>query len=128
MEFPIERLPMPIELNVVPRRKFFVVTSAYSNADRTEITVIIEIKNGLRAKHKLNLSFELDQELLCKTNLRTTLYKACVQAQNRLETATNKLMRSVLESRRKFDPASIGVKGDCITYLSRGFAGLAIKV
>lgn len=128
MEFPIENLAMPITLNTVPVKKFFVSVSAYSNKEQTEASVIIEIRNGRMAKYKLPLEFPIDEDTLKKTNLRTALYKACVQSQNRLELAVNKLMKTVLESRRVFDPALIGTFGDSITYNARGFAGLAIKV
>lgn len=128
MDFPIENLAMPITLNTTPTKKFFVVASAYANKEQTEASVIIEIKNGRTAKYKLLMEFPISEEMLNKTNLRTALYKSCVQAQNKLERAVNKLMKTVLETRRVFDPALIGTQGDCITYNARGFAGLSIKV
>lgn len=128
MEFPIENLSMPITLNTVPVKKFFVSVSAYSDKEQTEASVIIEIKNGRTARYKLLMDFPIDEEMLKKTNLRTALYKSCVQAQNKLERAVNKLMKAVLETRRVFDPALIGTQGGNITYNARGFAGLLIKV
>lgn len=128
MDFPIENITVPITLDTIPVRKFYVKASAYSNADKTEITVLFEIKNGKNTRHKLFLKQELDQDLLDRTNLRTTLYSACVKSQNKLEVAVNKLMKAVLTSRRHFDPALIGVSGNVITYNARGFSGLGVKV
>lgn len=128
MEFPIENLAMPITLHTTPTKKFFVVASAYANKEQTEASVIIQIKNGRMARYKLLMEFPISEDMLKKTNLRTALYKSCVQAQNKLEGAVNKLMKTVLETRRVFDPALIGTQGDCITYNARGFIGLSIKV
>lgn len=128
MEFPIENLSVPISLDTVPVKRFFVLMSAFKSGDGDSVDVIITIKNGKWSKSKLQLSIPIDQTMLNKTNLRTVLFSSCVKARERLETAVHKLMRAVLESRRTFDHALIGTAGNCITYCGRGFSGLNIKV
>ena len=126
MNLPIENLSVPI--SVTSDKRFFVKMSAYAVRDNTEVEVIIEISNGRKAKQRLKLSFDVEEDRLLKTNLRTEMFRACVQAQNKLTVAVKRLAKAVLESRKHFEPTFIGVYKDSLTYNARGFTGLQVKL
>ena len=125
MDFPIETITVPIEIQGAKQKKMFVFMSAYPMKD-DQAQIFIQLGIRVRKSDKIVLIVDLNKELIERTTRRTALFAALVKAQRQLESALRKLSKCVLTTNRVFDVQRIAFDGNAVRYNCRGFEEVKI--